>query len=171
VAAVRPAGDDHRIFGVEIDSRLGDRGFAADGLPRGFNVVRSPDPGLPLAVIAIAAGLEDDRKAKLCGCRHDLVQSRHPAPTGDARAGAFDEGLLLGAVLGDGQRAGAGLELAGNGFERSDREILELVGDDIHRVGEAAQRFHVIKVRPREASRDIGCTGPFVRVEDVAFVA
>ena len=49
---------------IEGDASFGDGGFAADGSPGGFGLIGRADPGLALAVIAVAAGLEDDGHAE-----------------------------------------------------------------------------------------------------------
>ena len=47
------------------------------------------DPGLALAVIAVAAGLEDERQAELGDRRVDVVEARDRAPRRDARAASL----------------------------------------------------------------------------------
>src|SRR5262245_30630178 len=56
--AVHGPRDHHAELGFEIDAGLGDGWLAADGVPGSFRIAWIADPGLPLAVIAIAAGLE-----------------------------------------------------------------------------------------------------------------
>ena len=64
VAAIRRAGEDHGEFRIESDAGLGDRRLLADRLPGCLRLPLGPDPGLALAVIAIAPRLEDEREAK-----------------------------------------------------------------------------------------------------------
>ena len=63
--AVRPAGEDDREFGREGDTAFGDRRFLADSRPGARDFFVGADPGLALAVVTVAAGLQDERKAKL----------------------------------------------------------------------------------------------------------
>ena len=64
VAAVGPARDEDREFGVERDAGFGNRGLLADRCPCGLGLAAARDPGLALAVIAVAAALEHQRRAE-----------------------------------------------------------------------------------------------------------
>src|SRR5438270_8932211 len=65
VPAVVPACDDDGEFGREVDRGLGDRRFFANGRPGALLVAARVNPGLALAVVAVAAGLQHQRQADL----------------------------------------------------------------------------------------------------------
>src|SRR3954454_15777165 len=99
MAAVAPAGDDHRELGFETDAGFGDCGLRADRLPGLLGDIARVDPRLALAVIAIAPGLEHDRHAELGGGASDVSQGRHRAPRRNTRAALFEKLLLARPVL------------------------------------------------------------------------
>ena len=171
MGAVRPAREDHREFGCKRNRSLSDGGLAADRIPGRFRLFRRTNPCLALAVIAVAAGLEDQRQTEPGNRTFDILERCHGSPRRDARAGRFDEAFLLGPVLGDRERLDAGTKRVAKQRQRLDRQILELVSGDVDPLGEIAERGAVVEVGAGEMRRDIGGAGPFVRIEDMAFVA
>ena len=99
------------------------------------------DPDLALAVVAVAAGLQQRRQAeRVAACRQArAVSTAAKATVGDA--GGVEKGLLVHAVLGDGQRAARRARPsapAASAPRPSGRHVLELEGDHVGRPRPAA---------------------------------
>ena len=111
---------------------FGDRRLAADRVPGRGRLAGRTDPGLALAVIAVAAGLEHDRQAELRHRRVDVVQAVDRAPRRDPRAGALEEALLVAArSWATASACAPGRSLSPSTRKRLDRQIFEFVGDDV----------------------------------------
>ena len=148
-------------------------GAAAERAVDGGDVRALADQRLALAVVAEPAGLQDRRAAELgdrAGERAGVVdggEGRGP------QARVAQEVLLDQPVLGQRQRPRAGphRHALGEEFDGRGRHVLELVGDDVDRAGEAEQRFLVVEWRrscgrprrrrpaPRPRGRRCGCAG------------
>ncbi len=77
-------------------------------------------------------------------CLGDLRRRRDGVVWRDRQAAFGEEGLLGEAVLGDFQGARGGTHLLAQRAHRIHGHVLELVGDDIHRGGEAGERGLVL---------------------------
>ncbi len=71
----------------------------------------------------------------------------------------------------DGEAARSGQKLVAEDRKRFDRQILELVGDDVALLAEAAKRFDIVEGGAGEPGGDFGGAGRLVGIEDVALVA
>ncbi len=140
--AVRPAAEDHRELAREPHEAFVDQRDIGQVQP--FRVGGLHDPPLALAVVAVAAGLEDAGGADLrdgpreVGRRIDRGERRGPA----AQPG--DEALLAQPVLRRLQRAPVGNGRLLERGQRRDGDVLELVGDDRAVVRELCQRFGIV---------------------------
>ncbi len=128
------------------------------------------DPGLALAVVAEPAGLQERRHADLGQRRVErgLVVDRGERRGADAE---LPEQALLGEpVLGRRQRLGAGVDLGAGLLQRRDGagwDVLELVGHDVARGGQSAQRVRVVVGRLQQRG-DLPTAGLGRRVEQGA---
>ena len=129
------------------------------------------DPGLALAVIAVAPSLQDERDAELGDCRFHVFEVRYRAPGGDARLALLDELFFARAILRDGERYRARSDLLAEQLERFDRDIFKFIGRDTDGAPERFERRNVGELGARERGRDVGRGRMLVRVEDVAAVA
>ena len=111
MAAVGPAREDDREFGEEVDAGFRHRRLFADRGPGSRDIGWVADPGLALAVIAVAPGLEHERRTEFSDRGFDVAKRGDRAPRRDSRTALLDELLLGSAVLRDGERTGAGPEL------------------------------------------------------------
>src|SRR5690349_8993714 len=127
-------------------------------------------PGLALAIISVATALEQDRGAERGQRRLDILRAVDFAPGSYPYPAAFKETLFGGAILRDLEAPGRGRELVAKHGQRLDRDILELVGDDVALLGEAAKRFCVVIVGTGEIGGHLRRTWALVGIEDVAFV-
>src|SRR5262249_5180316 len=134
-------------------------------------VLARADPGLPLAVVAVAPGLKDEGKAELLDRRAQFRKLRDGAPWGDPPSALLDELLFDRSVLGDRERAGTRPKLVAKTLKRSNRQVFKFVGDDIDGTGELLDRRGIAVIRTRELCRDIGGGRMLVRVKDMASVA
>ncbi len=93
------------------------------------------------------------------------------SPWRDTNTAAFDETLLGRPVLSHLQASGRGRQLVAEHCKRLDRDILELIGDDVALLGEAPKRFPIVICGAGEAGGDFRRAGLLVRVEDMALIA
>ena len=96
-------------------------GCCADRVPSGCCIAGLANPGLSLAVIAVAAGLKHERHAEIGDGGFHVGQRIHLPPWRDPSAAFLDETLFGGAVLGDGKRARARAEQRAKRLERRRR--------------------------------------------------
>ena len=134
--AIGVARDDQRKFQFEFDRRFGHRRLPADRLERLSRRAGGAGPGLALAVIAQAAGLEHQRQAQRLLRGRGVLERIDSAPRRHPGTGVGEELLLHRSVLRDLQAARARNQLGADRGERLDRDILELVGDDVASAGE-----------------------------------
>ena len=135
--------------------------------------LRRADPGLALAVIAVAPGLEDERQRRARRPRA-LTSARLAtvAPRRDARAALLDE--LLSPRRGPARwRASACRAAACRRAPRAVRPANSRIRRSRRRPAspKRCERLGVVERRAREIGGDVGRAGMLVRVEDVAVVA
>jgi hypothetical protein len=140
-------GDDDGDFALERNRRFQHAGRGADFGPCGGNVIGGPDPGLALAIIAVAAGLQQSGSAKFRqGLGNVMIRIDHAiVRRGDADI--VQEGLLLGPVLRDGERLCAGIKVVARRFDHvgsDDGDVLEFQRDDGAGLGELGQQGLVV---------------------------
>ena len=146
--AVEPARRDHRDLALEVDEALEHRRRLADRDPglarRGAGI----EPHLPLAVVAEAGGssgspgvpsVRERRRQRLRPVhRADRARSR-----GRARAGSPSP-RARSCATSSARRPGRTGTSGASSVHRRKRHVLELVGDDVDRRGEGAERGGVV---------------------------
>ena len=132
--------EDDRKFGVESRIALRPPPARRRSIPR-LRAASSAerDPRLALAVVAEAAGLEQDWRPSSSIAAATSSGRRSPATARPARRHFRGSCFSTRPVLRDGQRAGAGAQLGAERGQRLDRQILELIGDDVDCRGECSR--------------------------------
>ncbi len=140
-------GRDHRQLAHEGDASLQDRRLCADPSEGGLGVRLVFDPGLALAVVALAASLQEGASAEPRQGAFDVPGVGDGGKVGGRHAEAAEEFLLVDPVLGDRQGALArggqgaeGLEL----LDHSSRHVLEFEGDHVAGGGEGLKGLTIV---------------------------
>ena len=154
--AVSSASRDHRHLAAEIGGRLGDAGQVAEVGEGAGGVRGAVDPGLPLAVVAAAPGLQEQGRAQLLQGGLEIRFRFNGGESHGRQSGAVEEGLLLQPVLRHRQGATVGRDLGAQFRQALDGgggDVLELEGDDVAELGEALQRGGIVVLALHEVGR------------------
>src|SRR5204862_862890 len=143
--AGRGAGEDDAELRVEAHSGFGDCRPFTNRVPGGRRFVGPVNPGLALAIITEPPGLEQDWRTERIERRNHVLNPINLAPRRDADAALLEEALFDRTVLRHLEAARAGSQLVAEDRQRPDRDIFELIGDDVAPVGEAPQRISVVE--------------------------
>src|SRR5262249_723106 len=171
--AVGGAGGDHRYFADERHKGFKDGGLCADVLPGGFRHGVRGYRRLALAVVAEAPRLEHGGTADAVerGGQFERRADGRIGRRADGEAG--DEVFFGDAVLGRRQNFRVGQDWHQwrqecSGFRR---DVFKLVGDDVHMLRKAGQRFFVVKIGARTLADDVECRRVAIGRKDVTFEA
>ena len=171
-AAVEAAGDQDRELVVEGYERFEHRG-AADRVPRGLRGVGRVDLDLALAVVAEAGGLQHGGGTDRRQASAQAVEAVDCGPGRWTAADALHEAFFADPLLRDAECARAWVDgdALGEPFHGLDRDVLELVGDDVAGVGEVGKDDAVVVVGARHRRGGLRGDALLVGREDVRVIA
>jgi hypothetical protein len=156
-----------RYLALEAHVALEDERHTSERRERGREVGRAAQQTLPAAVIPETARLEHSRQADRSGCGLEPDEAVHGAERRCRDAKAAEQLLLVEPVLRDPQRLDR--RMTGHRLryprERSDRHVLELVGDDVATVGETRDALRIVE-RAGDDRRDLTARGIGARIEE-----
>ena len=149
--AVRPSRRGRRRSTARLEGHLGLgeqrlAGGTAEALDRIVDLGRADQADLAAAVVAAGRDLESQRQAELVGGRPQVVGRADLAPRRDRRAGRLEEPPLGEPVLGHVERHAPGRTgpIASTASTTLEGDVLQLVGDDVARLGQPEGRPDVV---------------------------
>ena len=168
--AVVAARGDHRHLALERDEAFQDARHAAQRPPRRVGVGSTHDLGLALAVVAERARLQHRRQADFGEAVGELGGTVHRRVGRGGDAELADEILLDQPVLGQFQHLRVRRDLLALAEERRGlgRDVLEFIGDDVDRIGEAGERVFVLVVGASKGVHHLEGAGVLLRRIDMA---
>ena len=171
--AILGARADHGNLLEELHEAFEDRGRALHFLQRGGGLFGRVDHNLTLAVIAEAASFQDRGAADLGNCLLQVLDIVHGGERCGGEAQIVEEGFLDQTVLTDGQRLAVRADRLETfqQIERRGRHVLEFIGDDVHGLGEGAQRGFVLIGRGGHRMGHVARGRVRARLEDMGLVA
>ncbi len=159
---------DRRDFVVEVQPLLRYECRTRQFAPRVIDIIRGSQDILAFAVVAEAAGLEDQWEPDRIHCRMQVLQRVHRAITWQGDLQFIEQALFVESVLSGTQGRGGWKDgnVIGDRVQRFDGHVLEFVGNDVAGGGEFRKRGGIVE-RAADYLACGGCRRRVGRVHEV----